>query len=113
MSKLTGTNYFVDMKAALRYYAQYGFTYAAVFDKRARGEIHTGVPPVKPGESLELNRREGRYFIRSDGASARLIAAAPRMLAALKSLQVSVDVGAYDFELSEEIKAVITEVDGK
>jgi hypothetical protein len=67
--KITGTSYFVDTRAALKYYAPYGCNREVVFHKARRGEIHVGVlPPLKAGQRAVLDREEGRYFIHDSSA---------------------------------------------
>ncbi len=51
---IVGTSYFKSKAAAIRYYRPYGFDRAAVEQKLAEGEIHIGVPPTKPGDTLQL-----------------------------------------------------------
>lgn len=60
----TGTGYFKDLASACAYYKEYGFMGKEVSDKIQAGEIHVDAfPPIKPGERIELNKAEGRYFI--------------------------------------------------
>jgi hypothetical protein len=63
-----GTAHFVTRRAAVRYYTPYenGDIVAAldaVARKLAEGQIHIGPPALKAGQTLSLNREEGRYFI--------------------------------------------------
>jgi hypothetical protein len=61
-----GTSHFVSRAAAVRYYrAQGGEPDAehAVKRKLAEGLIHIGEPALKPGQRLEQDASEGRYFI--------------------------------------------------
>lgn len=62
---ITGTAYFVSLKAAERYYADYGYSdiKAAVRRKLAEGEIHLGKPALKPGQSLTMLDNGARYGI--------------------------------------------------
>jgi len=62
-----GTGCFVSLQAALVYYAHYGYDSLAVADKIDNGEIVIGEPELKEGESLWLNKAEGRYFIMAKG----------------------------------------------
>jgi hypothetical protein len=61
----TGTAHFESLAAAVRYYRPYGFenTAATVARKLAEGEIFIGPPALKAGQTLSLNREEGRYFV--------------------------------------------------
>ncbi|OYV38946.1 MAG: hypothetical protein B7Z80_08705 [Rhodospirillales bacterium 20-64-7] len=60
-----GTSHFESKDAAISYYRPYGYsnTAQAVERKLADGEIHIGKPEAKPGQTVTLNREEGRYFI--------------------------------------------------
>lgn len=65
---IIGTNHFNSRFSAYDYYAEYGYSRQDVDHKISSGEIHTGKPVVKEGESLILNNKEGRYFIESKEA---------------------------------------------
>lgn len=59
-----GTSHFITSAAAVRYYRDYDYTAADVAAKIAAGEIHIGKPVAcNPGETVKLDRNEGRYFI--------------------------------------------------
>lgn len=58
----TGTNHFVSMASAIRYYMDYGYDSDAVWEKVDRKEIVIGKPDLKPGQRLSINE-EGRYVI--------------------------------------------------
>ncbi len=83
---ITGTSHFISFSAALAYYRPYlgqpaflggDITPRGIRAKKddtnerivkakiASGEIHLGKPTLKPGESLSVNHKEGRYFITS------------------------------------------------
>jgi hypothetical protein len=57
-----GTSYFVNMQAALSYYAEYGER-DAVARKIREGGIHIGRPPLKSGETLSLIDGGRRYAV--------------------------------------------------
>ncbi len=59
----TGTNYFKDLLAVLKYYGPYGYNEKDVHSKLADGEIHIGKPALKPGETLSLIDDGTRYAI--------------------------------------------------
>jgi len=61
-----GTNYFVSLTAANRYYGPYGFAPADVRAKVTIGEIKIGKPEVKPGERLVLIDQLTRYAIEDE-----------------------------------------------
>ena len=61
-----GTSHFESRAAAIRYYRPYGYTAASVERKIVEGEIHIGPPEAKPGQTVTLNREEGRYFIEEE-----------------------------------------------
>jgi hypothetical protein len=65
----TGTDHFVSIEAAVRYYAplEGGSKLAknVVAEKLGEGLIHLGPPKVKVGEKLLIDREEGRYYIES------------------------------------------------
>ena len=58
-----GTACFISEKAALAFYAPYGYDSNDVADKIDCNEIKIGEPELREGESLWLNMAEGRYFI--------------------------------------------------
>ena len=58
-----GSAHFGSMADAARYYRDYGDDAAAVARKVQAGEIHIGKPPLNPGETCQLDRNEGRYFV--------------------------------------------------
>jgi len=59
-----GTSYFVSGEAAIKYYSECDPNpIQAVKRKLAEGSIHIGQPILKPGQTLSINREEGRYFI--------------------------------------------------
>lgn len=60
---ITGTSHFDSLTSANRYYANYGYIAMDVSDKIKAGEIHIGQPKLKPGQTLSLNTKEGRYFV--------------------------------------------------
>lgn len=58
-----GTCHFVTKADAVRYY-----TDPEVVERKLKdGEIKIGKPPLKEGEKLKINGREGRYFIEVAG----------------------------------------------
>lgn len=57
-----GTEYFVNLNAAIRYYGPQGESRKEVEQKAKRGEIKFGMPPRKEGYRIVLNNKEGRYF---------------------------------------------------
>ncbi|CDX26807.1 Type I restriction-modification system methyltransferase subunit family protein (modular protein) [Mesorhizobium plurifarium] len=58
-----GTNHFVNLDAASRYYEAYGEGGpTSIKQMIAEGRIAIGPPPCKPDERAILNREEGRYF---------------------------------------------------
>jgi len=59
----TGTACFINIDAALAYYAPYGYDSNDVADKIDCNEVMIGEPELGHGESLWLNKAEGRYFI--------------------------------------------------
>ena len=61
-----GTSYFESRESVIAYYRKYRFDNVelAVAAKLAGGEIHIGKPLLKVGEACQLDREEGRYFIR-------------------------------------------------
>ena len=67
-----GTSHFESKAAAVRYYQpyHYGDTTAAVERKLEEGEIHISLPAAKPGQTVTLNREEGRYFIEETSTNA-------------------------------------------
>jgi hypothetical protein len=64
---ITGTPYFISFDAAATYYAATEGGIAEGSQAAARkveaGEIYIGRPATKQGETLSINREEGRYFI--------------------------------------------------
>jgi hypothetical protein len=58
-----GTSHFADRQAARAYYRRMNYSSRDTDWLIEAGTIHLGPPPLKPGERLELNRDEGRYFI--------------------------------------------------
>ena len=58
-----GTAYFIDVYAAINYYAPYGFCSEDVLYKLDQEEIHLGKPDVPEGAKLLLDRSGGRYII--------------------------------------------------
>lgn len=64
---ITGTNHFISIDAAEKYY--YGFygpdVLSFVKTKIKNKEITIGPPQIKQGEKLLTNTAEGRYFIES------------------------------------------------
>lgn len=64
----SGTSYFVSKEAAVKYYKgqDYDDAEVAVEQKLKDGEIHIGKPELKDGETLKVNKEEGRYFIEAD-----------------------------------------------
>lgn len=63
---IIGTSHFINRLAAISYYEAYEEdALQAVARKIGAGEIHIGPPQVRPGETLKVNREEGRYFIQS------------------------------------------------
>jgi len=58
-----GTACFISEKAALAYYAPYGYDSNDVADKIDCNEVVIGEPELGHGESLWLNKAEGRWFI--------------------------------------------------
>lgn len=67
---LIGTNYFVSLWAAVRYYADQGESMESAFDtvvaKFNAGEIKIGFPNIKPGESVVTVDEGRRYAIAVD-----------------------------------------------
>lgn len=60
----TGTCYFANTDAAIRYYRAYeNNPKRAVALKLKEGSIKLGFPPLKSGQKAVLNCEEGRYFI--------------------------------------------------
>lgn len=62
---ICGTCHFINLTAAIRYYADYGYSQQDVNRKLLAGDIRIGHPELKPGERLLLDRAEGRYKIES------------------------------------------------
>lgn len=63
----TGTNHFVSFSAARRYYRwQFEGKGLGKFiqGKIDREEIHIGAPKLVKGETLAVDKNEGRYFIK-------------------------------------------------
>lgn len=64
---LIGTNYFVSLWAAVQYYAAQGESLESAFEsvvaKFNAGEIKTGFPNIKPGESVVTVDEGRRYAI--------------------------------------------------
>lgn len=62
---ITGTNHFVSISAANKYYSNYFGPDAASFVKTKikNAEIVIGTPKLKDGQKLFKNKDEGRYFI--------------------------------------------------
>jgi len=60
---MIGTSYFVSRAAAIAYYRDYGVTAANVDRKMLAGEIHTGEPPLEPGDTLTTIDDGRRYAI--------------------------------------------------
>jgi hypothetical protein len=58
-----GTSHFVSADAALAYYRAQNLDAIDIARKLKDGEIAIGEPPLQAGETLFLNKREGRYFI--------------------------------------------------
>lgn len=58
-----GTCHFVSKRTAIAYYANE----ETVDRKLAAGEIFIGKPPVKEGEEIIVNGKEGRYTIKVTG----------------------------------------------
>lgn len=58
----TGTHYFLNQNAAIRYYAEYGSDRKEVARKLRDKEICLGMPPKKEGSRIILNGKEGRYY---------------------------------------------------
>lgn len=66
-----GTPYFESDVAAVRYYKDYGFSASEVKDKVDGKEIYIGKPVITAGQTLILDRSEGRYFIETvEGSTA-------------------------------------------
>ncbi len=61
---IRGTAYFISQVAAHTYYKKYDFSPQEVAEKLKQGEIHVGKPKLEKGELLQINRDEGRYFIK-------------------------------------------------
>lgn len=59
----TGTNHFVSLRDAVRYYERQGIGAAGVRAKLDAGEIHIGAPPLKPGERHQILLSEMRYCV--------------------------------------------------
>lgn len=59
----TGTCHFVDMQAAVAYYARQGFSIEDVRYKRSAGDFKIGKPSLKVGQRLSIIPGEGRYQI--------------------------------------------------
>lgn len=57
-----GTNCFISINAANRYYAEYGLTPADVREKLRTKEIRIGRPKVANGEQVDVNA-EGRFVV--------------------------------------------------
>ncbi len=62
---ITGTNHFISIAAADKYYAPYygPDVNSFVKTKIKNGEIKIGPPKIKNGQKLLKNKDEGRYFI--------------------------------------------------
>ena len=60
-----GTCYFDSKTSAYRYYKPYGCTREDVNAKFDDGDIHVGYPPIKNGDKIGLDTKEGRYYIES------------------------------------------------
>lgn len=58
----TGTAHFLSLRAAVRYYATYGYSVGDVVKKLSEGAICLGRPRLKAGQALGINA-EGRYTI--------------------------------------------------
>jgi hypothetical protein len=58
-----GTAHFKDVEAAVAYYRTQGESRSAVARKLAEQAIFLGPPILQPGQTLSLDRSEGRYFI--------------------------------------------------
>ncbi len=54
----TGTSYFINTEAAIRYYAAYGFNPEDVKRKIRTGEIHVGIVPSGMNPDAD-----GRYWV--------------------------------------------------
>lgn len=55
-----GTCHFVSRRTAIAYYGN-----EEIVDRKlAEGEIFIGKPPVKDGEEIIVNGKEGRYMIK-------------------------------------------------
>lgn len=61
---ITGTSYFRNLDAAIRYYRDYGFNAADVSLKIINGEIHLGLPTIKGDETLILIDNGNRWAIK-------------------------------------------------
>jgi len=59
----TGTNHFLSFVHAVSYYRPLGFDSSDVHKKLENGEIKLGKPEEKPGRTISLNEKEGRFFI--------------------------------------------------
>lgn len=68
MATRWGTSHFVSYEKAVAYYSGQGYsnTQTAVDRKLSDGEIHIGAPEAKPGQTVTLNREEGRYFVEEE-----------------------------------------------
>lgn len=64
---IIGTSYFPTVDAAISYYWDQEGGHAnakeAVLTKLREKSIHIGKPPIKPGQEVKLNLKEGRYYI--------------------------------------------------
>ena len=74
MALTVGTSYFVNQKAAQRYYRDYGLDVFDVVRKITEGEIHVGKPTLKPGETLSVIDDGTRYAI-TEASPAETVAA--------------------------------------
>lgn len=59
-----GTAHFRNLKAAVRYYSDYGYSETDVREKVDKGEIFLGKPEVRIGEALCVADNGTRYYIR-------------------------------------------------
>ena len=55
-----GTSYFINIRSAIRYYENMGFSEADVRDKLIEGEIHIGKPEAWAGHYLRVDE-DGRF----------------------------------------------------
>lgn len=73
MTTKYGTQFFVSRRAAIKYYKTQEVDVADVDRRLREGEITIGMPPNVPGEVIELNREEGRYFIHDDPSKRHVV----------------------------------------